>query len=75
MQRPPMMPINQRQRSNSAGNVSPPNVGSAPPKDPSPLAAAEAPTPAPTAELPAIPNSPDSQGSQVNRKPLPSHNF
>ena len=75
MQRQPVMPINQRQRSNSAGNFSPPNVGSAPPQSPSPLAVAEPPAPAPTAELPAIPSSPTSPGSQVNRKPLPSQNF
>ena len=76
MQRQPVMPVNQRQRSNSAGNMSPPNVGAIPPKSPSPLAATEPPAPAPTAELPAIPSSsPSSPGSQVNRKPLPSQNF
>lgn len=76
MQRQPVMPVNQRQRSNSAGNMSPPNVGAVPPKSSSPLASTEPPAPAPSAELPAIPSSsPSSPGSQVNRKPLPSQNF
>ncbi|KAJ6032098.1 hypothetical protein N7540_002830 [Penicillium herquei] len=68
----PAMPVNQRQRSNSAGNMSPPYIpGVAPPRS-SPLAATEPPVPAPMGDLPAlpsfIPNSPS--GSQINRKPV-----
>ncbi|KAJ5985966.1 hypothetical protein N7522_013162 [Penicillium canescens] len=70
MQRP-QMPINQRQRSNSAGNMAPPNIAAAAPPVSSPLAA---PVPAPTGELPAIPSSAPTSptGSQVSRKPVPA---
>lgn len=69
MQRP-MMPVNQRQRSNSAGNISPPTVGGVAPPKSSPLVAAEAPGPAPTSDLPALPPSAPTSptGSQINRK-------
>ena len=70
MQRP-QMPVNQRQRSNSAGNMAPPNIAAAAPPVSSPLAA---PVPAPTGELPAIPSSAPTSpsGSQVSRKPVPA---
>lgn len=63
MQRP-VMPINQRQRSNSAGNLPLPVSG--------PLAA---PAPAPTGELPPLPGSVSTSmspsGGPVSRKPIP----
>lgn len=73
MQRP-MMPVNQRQRSNSAGNISPPTVGGTLPPKSSPLVSAEAPGPAPTSGLPALPPSAPASptGSQINRKPVPA---
>jgi hypothetical protein len=69
-----MMPVNQRQRSNSAGNISPPTVGGVAPPKSSPLVAAEAPGPAPTSDLPALPPSAPTSptGSQINRKPVPA---
>lgn len=70
MQRP-VIPVNQRQRSNSAGNISPPNIGAAAPPRSSPLAVAQPPAPAPTGDLPATPSSaPSSPGDQISRKPV-----
>lgn len=75
----PGMPINQRQRSNSAGNISPPNVGAGAPPRSSPLAATQPPAPAPTGDLPAIPSSvsgspPPPGSSPIGRKPI-AQNF
>ncbi|KAJ5917384.1 hypothetical protein N7466_010938 [Penicillium verhagenii] len=81
MQRP-VIPVNQRQRSNSAGNVSPPHISAMAPPRPSPLAVATAqppapPSPPPAGDLPDIPSSgspssaPSSPpGSQIARKPV-----
>ncbi|KAJ5711329.1 hypothetical protein N7488_005485 [Penicillium malachiteum] len=68
----PAMPVNQRQRSNSAGNMSPPYIPGVAPARSSPLAAAEPPIPAPMGDLPALPSSiPNSpSGSQISRKPV-----
>jgi hypothetical protein len=69
MQRP-MMPVNQRQRSNSAGNIAPPMAAPAAPPVSSPLAA---PAPAPTSGLPPLPPSaPTSPSGSISRKPLPA---
>jgi len=69
MQRP-MMPVDQRQRSNSAGNIAPPMAAPAAPPISSPLAA---PAPAPTSELPALPASaPTSPSGSISRKPVPT---
>ena len=72
MQRP-MIPVNQRQRSNSAGNISPPRFNAPAPPRPSPLAANKPPTPAPKGGLPALPSSASSSPlSQISRKPAPT---
>lgn len=71
----PGMPINQRQRSNSAGNISPPNMGAGLPPRSSPLAGNGPPAPAPTGDLPAVPGVEASSPPepQFSRKPVPQH--
>ncbi|KAJ5753138.1 hypothetical protein N7520_010055 [Penicillium odoratum] len=67
----PGIPINQRQRSNSAGNM-PPNVAAMDPPRSSPLVTQPL-APAPTGDLPAVPNSaPSSPGSEISKKPVPT---
>ncbi|KAJ5490883.1 hypothetical protein N7539_002450 [Penicillium diatomitis] len=63
MQRP-AMPVSQRQRSNSAGNMARPMASAAPLKS-SPLVATQAPGPAPTIHLPALPPSTPTSPTEV----------